>query len=272
MGSEVVRALREKGADVRVVTRSPEKLDDGVEAVEADMTDPTSFGGKFAGSGALFLLNPVSQTELQEGLFALEEAKRAGMHHIVYLSVQNVDRGPHLPHFASKIAMENALEASGIDYTIVRPSNFHQNDHWFREAIVDHGVYPQPLGPVGVSRVDVRDIGDAVAHAFIDDRHRNATYSLVGPDALTGPDCARIWGEVLDREVVYGGDDLDAWEEQARQMLPPWMAYDFRLMYEVFQREGLAATPGQLEETRALLGTEPRSFRAFAEETAREWA
>lgn len=272
VGSEVVRALQERGADLRVVTRSPEKLDDGVQAVEADMIDPTSFGGKFAGSDALFLLNPVSQTELQEGLFALEEAKRAGMDHIVYLSVQNVDRGPHLPHFASKIAMENALKASGIDYTIVRPSNFHQNDHWSREAIVDHGVYPQPLGPVGVSRVDVRDIGDAVAHAFIDERHRNATYSLVGPDALTGSDCARIWGEVLAREVVYGGDDLDAWEEQAQQMLPAWMTYDFRLMYEVFQREGLAATAGQLEETRALLGTEPRSFRAFAEETAREWA
>lgn len=271
VGSEVVRALREKGADFRIVTRSPGKLDDDVEAVEADMTDPTSFAGKFAGSQALFLLNPVSQTELQEGLFALEEAKRAGMDHIVYLSVHNVDRGPHLPHFASKIAMENALKVSGIDYTIVRPSNFQQGDVWLRDAIVDHGVYPNPLGTVGVSRVDVRDIGNAVANAFTDDRHRNVTYTLVGPEALTGPDCARIWGEALGREVAYGGDDLDVWEEQARNALSPWMAYDLRLMFELFQREGLVATPGQLEETRTLLGSEPRSFRAFAEEMASRW-
>ena len=272
VGSEVVRALTARGDSVRVVTRSPEKLDPDVEAVEADMTEPTSFEGRFSGSRALFLLNPVSQTELQEGLFALEEAKRAGMEHIVYLSVQDVHRGPHLPHFASKIAMEAALQKSGIDCTILRPGNFYQNDHWFQEAILEHGVYPQPLGSVGVSRVDVRDIGEAAANAFHEQAHRNETYALVGPDPLTGPDCARIWGEALDREIAYGGDDLDAWEEQAREMLPAWMAYDFRLMYEVFQEQGLAATRGQLDETRTLLGGEPRSFRDFAEETAEAWS
>lgn len=275
VGSEVVRALAERGERIRVLTRSPGKVEGlpgSPEAVEADLTDPLSFGGSFRGSEALFLLNPVSQTELQEGLFALEEAKRAGMDHIVYLSVQQVGKGPHLPHFASKIAMEDAIKRSGIDYTILRPSNFHQNDHWFREAIVEHGVYPQPLGPVGVSRVDVRDIGDAAANAFADDRHRNRTYALVGPEALSGPDCARIWGEALGREVSYGGDDLDAWEEQARGMLPAWMAYDFRLMYEVFQEEGLAATDQELDETHAVLGGEPRGFRAFAQETAAAWS
>lgn len=271
VGSEVVKALRSRGDSVRVITRSPDELDEGLEAVEADMTDPLSFQGKFAGSSALFLLNPVSQTELQEGLFALEEAKRAGMEHIVYLSVQEVQKGPHLPHFASKIAMEAALEKSGIDYTILRPSNFYQNDLWFREAIVEHGVYPQPLGSIGVSRVDVRDIGEAAANAFHDHRHRNRTYTLVGPNPLGGPDCARIWGEALDREVAYGGDDLDAWEEQARDMLPPWMAYDFRLMYEIFIEEGLAATRDQLDETHTVLGGDPRTFRDFAEETAKQW-
>ena len=272
VGSQVVKVLRDRGDSVRVVTRSPEKLDEGVEAVEADMTDPASFEGKFSGSSALFLLNPVSQTELQEGLFALEEAKRAGMEHIVYLSVQDVQKGPHLPHFASKIAMEAALHKSGIDYTVLRPSNFYQNDYWFQEAIVEHGVYPQPLGSIGVSRVDVRDIAEAAANAFHDHAHRNETYALVGPEPLTGPDCARIWGEALDREIAYGGDDLDAWEEQAKEMLPAWMVYDFRLMYEVFQEQGLAATRRQLDETRAVLHGEPRSFSDFAEETSEQWS
>lgn len=274
VGSQVVRRLVDRGESVRVVTRSPDKLDglpDGVVGVEADMNDPLSFEGKFEGSRTLFLLNPLSQTELQEGLFALEEAKRADMDHIVYLSVQNVERGAHLPHFASKIAVENALKASAIDYTVLRPSSFFQNDYWLREALVEHGVYPYPLGDVGVSRVDVRDIGEAAANALTDERHRNRTYALVGPDALTGTDCARIWGEALGKEVRYGGDDLDAWEEQARRGMPAWMVYDVRLMYALFQDEGLVATEVQLEQTRTILGDQPRSFLDFAAETAGQW-
>lgn len=274
VGSSVVESLLERGESVRVVTRSPEKVEElpgDVAPVEADMTDPTSFEGKFEGSDALFLLNPVSPTELEEGLFALEEAKRAGMDHIVYLSVQNVERGYNMPHFASKIAIENAIKKSGVDYTILQPSNFYQNDYWFQDAILEHGVYPQPLGSVGVSRVDVRDIAEAAANAFEDSGHRNKTYALVGPDALTGKDCARIWGEALDREVSYGGDDLEAWEEEARQGMPAWMTYDFRLMYAMFQDEGLAATEAQVEETRTVLDGEPRSFLDFAAEVAGKW-
>jgi hypothetical protein len=49
------------------------------------------------------------------------------------------------------------------------------------------------------------------------------------------------------------------------------MIHDFRLMYAMFQEKGLKATDAQLEETRALLGGNPRSFRAFATETAAQW-
>ncbi|MDX1494914.1 MAG: NmrA family NAD(P)-binding protein, partial [Longimicrobiales bacterium] len=226
VGSEVVQGLLEGGSELRVVTRSPEKLADvDVEVIEADMTDPTTFEDKFGGSSGMFLLNPVSQSELQEGLFALAEAKKAGVEHIVYVSVHDVEKGPHLPHFASKIAMEDALKRSGIDWTILRPNNFHQNDVWFREAMLEYGVYPQPLGSVGVSRVDVRDIAAAAVNAFEDETHRNRTYTLAGPDALTGEECAAIWGDALGRDISYGGDDLEAWEQQARQMMPAWMTY-----------------------------------------------
>lgn len=275
VGSAVVEELRARGeTGIRVMTRSEDKsneLPEGVEGVVADMTDPLSFGGAFEGAERLFLLNPVSQSELQEGLFALEEARRAGTDHIVYLSVHDVEKGPHLPHFASKVGVETALRESGVPYTILRPNNYYQNDVWFRDAIVEHGVYPQPLGDVGVSRVDVRDIATAAANAFLEDGHRDRTYALAGPDPLTGEDCARAWSEALGREVVYGGNDLEAWEQQARQMMPAWMTYDFRLMYAVFQAVGLAASDEQMEETRRIVGREPRGFRQFVEEVAPGW-
>ncbi|NNF02830.1 MAG: NmrA family NAD(P)-binding protein, partial [Rhodothermales bacterium] len=153
VGGAVARELKARGESVTVMTRSAEKvadLPDGIDGVVADMVDPLTFDGAFDGHEGLFLLNPVSQTELQEGLFALEEAKRAGMRHIVYLSVHDLEKGPHLPHFASKIAIEDAIRKSGITYTILRPNNFFQNDFWWKDAIVGYGVYPQPLGNVGV--------------------------------------------------------------------------------------------------------------------------
>jgi hypothetical protein len=88
---------------------------------------------------------------------------------------------------------------------------------------------------------------------------------------LTGPDCARIYGDVLDRDVSYGGNDLDAWEAQSRSMLPAWMAYDFRIMYAGFQENGLIATTAHQKETRRILGEEPRSFQSFAQQVVKQW-
>lgn len=275
VGSEVVRQLVERGEGVRVLTRSPDRaggLPGEVEVVGGDLGDPSTLDGVFAGTDQLFLLNAVVPTELQEGLVALSEARRAGVRRIVYLSVQDAERGPHVPHFASKVALEEAVRQSGIPWTVLRPNNFFQNDVMFREALVEHGVYPQPIGSVGLSRVDVRDIARAAARALTGSGYEDSIYTLAGPDPLTGEDCARIWGEALGREVRYAGDDLDAWEEQALEMLPAWMVYDFRLMYGMFQEEGMVATPEQMDETREILGREPRPFRAWAEETAAAWS
>ncbi len=64
---------------------------------------------------------------------------------------------------------------------------------------------------------------------------------------------------------------LDAWERGALQYLPDWMAYDYRNMYQFFQEQGLKATPEALQRLTRLLGHAPRSFEAFATETAAAW-
>jgi len=276
VGSEVVRELLEReSGGIRVLTRDRNKVPDlprGVEGVAGDLTDPTTLDGVFEGTTRLFLLNPVAMTELHEGLTALEEARRAGVGKIVYLSVQNPEAGVHIPHFASKVAMERAIRASGIRHVILQPNNFFQNDFWLKDAIVEHGVYPQPLGDVGVRRVDVRDVGAAAATALLTSDFDGEAIPLVGPEVLSGEACARAWSEALGRGVAYGGHDLAAWEAQARQMLPPWMAWDFRIMYRMFLEGGFEGSDADLAATRRILGAEPRSFRAFTREVAGMWS
>jgi uncharacterized protein YbjT (DUF2867 family) len=274
VGSLVVRGLLDRGESVRVATRSAERaraLPAGVRSVVGDLADPRTYGAIFDEYDHLFLLTANGPSDLMEGLAAVNEARRTGARRVVHLSIQDVEKVPWAPHFASKIAIEAALRASGLPHTILRPNNFYQNDYWWKDVILQHGVYPQPIGDVGLSRVDTRDIGEAAVRTLTEGGHEGRTYVLAGPEALTGADCAERFSRALGTKVVYAGNDLAAWAANMRDFLPPWAVYDYTLMYAAFQKEGFRATPGQLEETRSILGHEPRSFDAFAHETARVW-
>ena len=274
VGSEVVDQLLSDDTEIVVLTRSSdnlEKLPEGVEGIVGDLLQPKTLRTVFKDVGRLFMLNAVSPTECSEGLMALLAAKADGVEKIVYLSVQNADDALHLPHFGAKVPIEQVIKESGIDYTILRANNFYQNDYWFKDAILQYGVYPQPIGGVGLSRVDIRDIAEAAAIALTSEKGSNTTMNIVGPDVLTGEQTAEIWSEALDKPVSYGGDDLDSWEEQMLQYMPDWMVYDFRHMYEYFQVHGLKAGDEDLKMLADFLGHDPVSFKVFAKQTAMTW-
>lgn len=275
VGGAVARELLARGERVRVLTRYPDRgshVPEGAETVVGDLRDPGGYHRVFSGFDTLFLLNAVSESELQEGLAAVNEARRAGAARIVYLSVHDAEKGPHIPHFAAKLAIEEAIRRSGVPYTLLRPNNFYQNDLWFREAVTHFGVYPQPIGDVGISRVDVRDIAEAGANALTRSGFENRAFTLAGPEPLTGEACAHAWSEVLGREVRYAGNDLQAWAREASRTLPAWMVYDFGLMYALFQERGLRATAEQIAETERIVGHLPRTYGDYVQETETIWS
>jgi len=273
VGSEVVRQLMSRGEQVFVLTRSREhasKLPKGVTGVIGDLLDPSTLG-VFSGMEAVFLLNPVTVTESFEGLLGVNGARDGGAKRIVYMSVHHLDRAPHLPHFGGKIGIEAAVMKSGMEYTIVRPNNFYQNDIWFKDVILNYGVYPQPLGNTGVSRVDVRDIAEISVAALTTSAHNRKIYNLVGPDAVTGESTAAEWSRALGKPIRYAGDDLNAWEEQNRPYFPASTLYDFKHMYAFFQKDGFKATPADVAQLTSVLGHSPRGFAAYADEMAAAW-
>jgi uncharacterized protein YbjT (DUF2867 family) len=274
VGSQVVRELLARKAVVKVLTRSEDKakaLPKGAEGVIGDLLDPGTVRSVFKGVDNVFMLLTVSTTETHEGLMAVNGMRMGGVKRIVYMSVHNLEQALHLPHFGSKLPIETVLKTSGIPYTILRPNNFFQNDYWFKDAMIRHNVYPQPLGDVGLSRVDVRDIAEAAAISLTTAGHEAQTYNLVGSDVHTGKSTAEVWGRALGKTISYGGNDLHSWEQQSLQFLPAWMVFDFRLMYSFFQDKGLKATPSDIERHTKLLGHAPRNFKDFAMETARMW-
>lgn len=275
VGSNVVRELLARRHQVRILTRNPDKassLGANLEVVTGDLLDLATLSTIFRSMDGAFLLNAVGQTESHEGLMAVSAAMTAGLKRLVYMSVHHADAGAYLPHFGSKIGIEAAIQVSGISSTILRPNNFFQNDTWFRDPMIQYGVYPQPLGDMGVSRVDIRDIAEAAAIALTEAGHGGKTYNLVGPEPLTGAKTAAIWSDKLGRKVIYGGNDLDAWEKQALQMLPASIVYDLKLMYALFQKNGLIGSDQDIATMSRLLGHAPRNFDDFATEAAASWA
>jgi uncharacterized protein YbjT (DUF2867 family) len=274
VGSNVVRELVARGEKVRVVSRNSDvtkKVPQGVETVVGDLTNPSTYSAMFAGVDNVFLLNAVTMNELHEGLVGVVESVRANVKKVVYLSVHQADAGVAVPHFAAKVGIERAIKDSGLTYTILRPNNFYQNDYWFQEAISKLGVYPQPYGDVGVSRVDVRDIAEVAAIALTQKGHENKTYNLVGPKPINGNATAEIYGRAIGKKVTYGGNDLEAWEKQALAMMPAWMVWDFKVMFKLFQTKGLLGTENDLQVMTKVLGHAPRSFDAFVTEWVQSW-
>jgi uncharacterized protein YbjT (DUF2867 family) len=273
VGRHVIDQLVSRGADVRALVRDPAKADlpAGVAIAQGDLLDVDALRSALSGVSTLFLLNAVVPDEFTQALIALNLAREAGVAHIVYLSVIHSDLYVNVPHFAGKYGVERMIEAMGVDATILRPAYFMNNDLTIRDVVTGHGVYPMPIGGKGLAMIDARDIGEIAAIALL--RHEQAAaplgldrINLVGPDILTGADVAAIWSEVLGRPIAYPGDDTAGFEQNLRQVMPGWMAYDMRLMAERFLSDGMLPEPGDVARLTALLGRPLRSYRDFAAE------
>lgn len=274
VGSQVVKELRKRNAIVRALVRKKDASAHalpGVELVEGDLLDPISVEKALDGVDKLYLLNAVVPDELTQGLIAYDLAKKLKLKHIVYHSVFKVEAFKEVPHFASKLAIENALREFDLPFTIIRPNYFFQNDETLKDPLMNAGVYPMPLGPRGVSAVDVRDIAEATAIALTSEAHHGQTYNLNGPDVLSGPKLASIWSGVLGKEIQYAGDNLDVFEQQMRQSAPLWSAFDIRMMFQGYLERGFTAEGNDIEVLTKLLGRPPRRYEDFARETAQAW-
>lgn len=274
IGRNVVQQLVQRGASVRALVRDPAKADfpASVDVAKGDLLDVDSLRSAFRGVSTLFLLNAVVPDEFTQALVALNAAREAGVDRVVYLSVIHSDVYVNVPHFAGKFGVERMIEKMGFSATILRPAYFMSNDLTVKDVVVNYGVYPMPIGARGLAMIDVRDIAEIAAIELIHRAHATRPMpleriNLVGPDTLTGSDVAAVWSEVLERPIAYGGGDTAAFEQNLRNFMPGWMAYDMRLMSERFISDGMVPDSGDVARLTALLGRPLRSYRDFARDT-----
>lgn len=271
VGQHLVHQLVERGAAVRVLTRDPAKtrFPSSVDIAQGDLLDIDAMRRAFQGVRSLFLLNAVTGDEFTQALITLNIAREAGVTRVVYLSVFDADKAVNVPHFAVKHGAERMLAQMGFSATVLRPAYFIDNEVMIQDVVLNHGVYPMPIGSKGVAMVDARDIAEVAAIELIRrdraaDTLPNETINLVGPDTLTGSGAAAIWTEVLGRPIAYGGDDPSQFEQNMATFLPKWTAYEMRLMAERYVSDGMIPSAGDVERLTTMLGRPLRTYRDFA--------
>lgn len=169
VGTQVLNFLSGGRAEVRALTRAPQKarLPNGVTAVQGDLADPDSVRAALDGITTLFLVVANATDELSQAMLTLNVARDRQIKGIVYLSVFKAGSYADVPHFASKAVVEHMIEVCALPATILRPCYFYQNDAQQKDALLVHGVYGMPIGHVGLSMVDTRDIGEAAAKELL---------------------------------------------------------------------------------------------------------
>ncbi|MGL4541308.1 MAG: SDR family oxidoreductase [Polymorphobacter sp.] len=256
-GSATLRALHRQGA---VAVAAARRAGPGVVGI--DINHPDMIEAAARGHAAAYLLTPLGPDESAIGVAAVAALRRAGVRKIVYLAIMNLETMRAIPHFASKIAIRDAVLSDGRS-VVLEANFFMDNDAMLLPAIIHGGVYPLPVGDVGVWSIAAADIGEAAANALFKDDWNGQAVPLCGSERLTGAELAASWSAAAGRPVVYGGDDTAPFLA-ATGMPDGWMRDDLRIMFEVTQQLGCIATPAQVAASAAIIGRLALGHREFA--------
>jgi uncharacterized protein YbjT (DUF2867 family) len=125
LGRQVVDGLRTAGGSARVLSRSVRP-----GTVRGDMLTGEGLERAVDGVGTIVHcasspLRKTRQTDVGGTEHLLRAAARAGVLHIVYISIVGVDRAPYYPYYRVKLETERVVERSLVPWTILRATQFH---------------------------------------------------------------------------------------------------------------------------------------------------
>lgn len=252
-GGRVAERLTERGIKIRAASRST--------TPRFDWQDRSTWRQALEGASAAYV---TFQPDLAVGWAAeaisafAKTAVEAGIGHIVMLSGRGED---------GAVRSEEKLKAAGMDYTVLRASWFNQN---FSEgAFVDgllQGKLALPAGDVPEPFVDADDIADAAVECLADPSHRNQTYELTGPRALTFRQAISEIAAAANRAIDYETVSIDAFIAEMTAYGLPQETTD--ILHELFTQVLDGRNSPVMDGVGRILGRPARDFSDYARETA----
>ena len=267
VGSSLLARLAERGASSRALAHSlagREVIERfGVEAVEGDFDRPDTLERAMAGCDHLFLLSPPHPDQPTREKAAIDAAKRAGVSHVVALSVMGADPASPVAFGRWHADVDEYLVGSGLGYTILRPAAFMQVHLLPVDTIRSQGRWYGMAGDGAAGYIDVDDVAAVAAEALTSHGRAAATYELTGPAAISMPQAAAVLSEVIGRRVDYVDVPSDQFRANlAAAGLPAWIADALVALYQTVRAGHAATVTNAVQE---VLGRSARSYRQFAE-------
>jgi NADH dehydrogenase len=276
VGSHLIRLLRSDDIPVRAIVRDPARAawlrDLGVDTVSGDVLDKASLEQAAVGCERVVHLVGIIQ-ELGRATFErvhvegtrnlLEAAKKAGLRQFFYQSALGVRAGARSMYHKTKWEAEELVRASGLPYTILRPSLIYGPGDQFTIRLSDM-IRLSPVLPVigsGKSKVQpvfINDVAACIRKAVTSDCCLNEIYELGGPEQLTYEEVTREIAQALGVKRPAVHVPLFFMQAAARTLgavLPkPPVTTDQLIM---LQEDNVCS----LRDIRDVFGIEPMKFR-----------
>lgn len=250
--------LTSHGLPHRLGSREPDRPD----AVRCDLTDPATFPDALAGVRSVFLYAEASGAEA-----FVKEAVAAGVEHVVLLSSSSVlsPGAADSPLSASHLAVEQALAASPLQATPLRPGSFASNAlgwAWSLESgrpvqLPYPGSFSDPVHEADLAEAAFAVLTDPVALG-------GRAYTLTGPQSLTFEAQLGILGEVLGRPIPFEAVSAEQWKAEVDGCIPG--PYADALLEYWASTDGLPVEITDAVER--LTGHPARTFGQWAEDHA----
>lgn len=225
VGQPLVQALVAAGENVTAVSRriTESAAPKDVRIVTADLTLPEDLRPAFEGADALFLHDGGNNAESLRPRNILDVAKSAGVRRVVLLSSQGVRTRPEShSHGVLMRSLEDAVQQSGLEWTILRPGGFNSNAYAWADAIRTRRTVIAPFGDVSMPTVDPADIADVAAASLREDGHLGQIYELTGPALTTPRQRASAIGDTLGEPVQFIEQTRDEAHVQMLKFMPEW--------------------------------------------------
>lgn len=286
VGREAVAATLKQGGRVRALVRSSASasaLPPEVEPVLGDLRDPGSVARALDGARAALYVSPHEPDEAQLAAGFVRACEAAGVR-LVFVGVhidgankltralKRLMFGRVIPHYRPKLELSERARSSATRPIMLMPTNFFQNDELFREDI-EAGSYPTAFERP-VNRVDVRDLGLAIARALLDESLPSGAYPVVGPRSLDGDTCASIWSAALSSTVQCernAARAVAAIERALSMKLSEKKQTDFVKTFAVLRSFELKTLQKDVAATTSLIGKAPTDYQTYVRDTAARW-
>jgi uncharacterized protein YbjT (DUF2867 family) len=185
LGRVVVEKLQERGHLPRVLSRR-----EGPGRVVGDLETGVGIAEAVRGVDAVVHAASRPAHDVAQARVLLDAMRRAEVPHLVFVSIVGVDRVP-LRYYRDKVEIEGLVAASGVPWTILRASQFHDLLLTLLQTLGRSPVLPVLAG-ASFQPVDVPDVAERLADLATAAPVGRAP-DLAGPQVRSMADLARAW-------------------------------------------------------------------------------